>query len=84
MVKSHTPPRSGFVPCVPLYSSRRGWPRAACPDVISVGQRRLHVAVPPTYGGAIAVETTMAKKPERLLRPRHSAVPSYRPPPYGG
>jgi hypothetical protein len=44
VVKRHTTPRSGLFPLFPLYSSRRGWPLAACPDVIAVCQRRRHVA----------------------------------------
>src|SRR5919106_5141000 len=36
VVKRHTTPRSGFFSFFPLYSSRRGWPLATCPDLIAV------------------------------------------------
>jgi hypothetical protein len=84
MVKRHPTPRRGLFPLFPRSSSRRGGPLAACPDGIAVGQRRLNGAAPHPSGGAIAVETTMAKRPEGRLRPRNRSVPSDRPPPDGG
>ena len=80
VVKRHTAPESGCFRFFPPWQGQRGQPSVWCPDVISVSRCPPRMAAPTTDRGAIITDVMMAEpRGGDSRRPRHDAVPSYRP-----